>query len=277
MNTIPHSFLYPLPTEARPLRDHWETTKFDQSLNGLSVSTQWSPRSSMILQWYFSKLYGPHGLHQILNWFKTVYSGLWGKRTFNERSAISQLVLNGLTSLSMISQESFSKRHIFGELSWSFSDLRWSYIASLSEISVGLSESAPWALNELSMVSARKHSCCCLLVSQRMLIGHSAVSVDLHEICWKLNLWSLNGPSRISRAFPKRQLLGGLGDCWEIWPSFGLSIVSQRSPLCGKGALMVYVYIDVKMYMQNLDRRDSWHIRKKKKSYFFVTILNQIG
>ena len=37
-----------------------------------------------------------------------------------------------------------------------------------------------------------------LLVSKRMLSGHSVVSVDLHEICRKLNCWSLNGPSRIS-------------------------------------------------------------------------------
>ena len=41
-------------------RDRWETIKFDPSLNGLSVSTQWSPRSSMILHWSLSELYGPH-------------------------------------------------------------------------------------------------------------------------------------------------------------------------------------------------------------------------
>ena len=80
----------------------------------------------MILQWSFSELYGPHCLHQILNWFNTVSQWSFKEADFNERSAISQRALNGLTSLSMISQESFNKRNIVGELSWLFSDPRLS-------------------------------------------------------------------------------------------------------------------------------------------------------
>ena len=66
----------------RPDRGESEI-KLDRSLNGLSVSTQWSPRSSMILQWSFSELYGPHVSIEFWIGSKQSLSGLWGKRTFN--------------------------------------------------------------------------------------------------------------------------------------------------------------------------------------------------
>ena len=56
--------LYLLSTEARPLRDHWAITKLDRSLNGFSMSTQRSQRSSMISM-IFQQRYGCHGLHWI--------------------------------------------------------------------------------------------------------------------------------------------------------------------------------------------------------------------
>ena len=73
--------------------------------------------------------------------------------------------------------------------SWSLRDLSW----YLRDISWSLRErTVRWALNELSMVSARS------MGSQRMLSGHLVVFFDLHEICRNLNFWSLNGPSWIS-------------------------------------------------------------------------------
>ena len=149
-------YTHPLSTDARPLKDHWETTKFDRSLNGLSVSTQWSPMSSMISLSDLSvnAIVGMVSI-KFLTGSKQSLSGLWGKRAFTERSKNSQRALNGLTSLSMISRQSADKRNSFGEISWLLSELRWSQL--VSQRSQLVSERAPliaqWALNELSMVA----------------------------------------------------------------------------------------------------------------------------
>ena len=84
-------------------RDRWQTIERPQDwtdLNGISVNTQWSlTRCPMISQRSLSERYGRHGLHRILNWFKTVSQ--WSLReaglsmnaqwSLNERSTVSPI------------------------------------------------------------------------------------------------------------------------------------------------------------------------------------------
>ena len=149
---------------------------------------------------------------------------------------ISQRALNGLTNLSIISQQSVDKRNIFGELSWSFSDLLWSQLVShksqlvFSESAVDRTMSAQWTLNG------------CMLVSQRMLIAQrSPCSIFM---IFAQNL--ISGPSMSAQgspgAFPMQKQLFRRSwrlprDLAHFWSLNG----AQWTPscACGKGSLIM--------------------------------------
>ena len=157
----------------------------------------------MISQWSFSARYGRHGLHQILNWFKTI--SLWSLREAGFQWTLSDLwkSANGLISLSMISQQSANKRNRFCELSWSINDLRWSQLVSQRAALI-----AQWALNELSW----------LLFGLSTKAQRSPKSLRcLRWSPWnlpKINFWV---PQWSSIAFPLRQ------------PSWGVLETAERS------------------------------------------------
>ena len=149
-------------------------------------------------------------------------NGLWGKCG---RSAISQWALNSLTSLSVISQQSANKRNSFGELSWSFIDLRWSQLHGLSEIC--------WSFRDLSW-SLREH--CSLLITQWAFNELSMVAVGLSMNAQR-SPWSLRGLRwspwnlldidflLLQWVFPLRQLFWGSWRLLRDLVNFGLSTV----------------------------------------------------
>ena len=123
-------------TVERPLSDH-------NILTDLSTVFQWALSDLQGLPWFLNDIsvnamvaitspWSPSNFELVQ---KQSLSGLWGKRTFNEYSAISQQALNGLTSLSMISQQSVkiatfwvnSLVHsvISVGRTWSLRDLSW--------------------------------------------------------------------------------------------------------------------------------------------------------
>ena len=237
IDSILNNYDGPLNTPFPQRRDHWETIERPQNLTDLSTVFQWALNDLLGLTWFFNDLsvnsyfYGPQN-----KWFKQSLSGLWGKRTFNERLALSSTVspvfqwpLTNLLTNATFLMNSLGHSVISVDPGWSPIHFSW----SLKQLS--------WSLRECTRASTQwTFSGICkeawlLLVSQRMLSVHSAVSADLHEIWWKVKFWFLESmvPQWFpARAFPQRQLLGVL----ETAEKSGQVLVSQWFPFCGKGA-----------------------------------------
>ena len=98
--------------EARPLRDNWATTKFWQisqrSFSEHSMISKVFRDFSMIFQWTLWSVWCLSNFELVQNSLSVIFEGS-RKQTISERSAISQWALNGLTSLSMISQQSVQR------------------------------------------------------------------------------------------------------------------------------------------------------------------------
>ena len=208
---------YPLSTEARSLRDHWATTKFD---------TQWALNDLQGLPWFLSDLSVNTMDAMVSIQFKIVSQWSLREADFSECSVVSQRALNGLTSLSMISQQSFNKHNILVnslghsvisvDRSWSLSEHRRSH----NERSMN----SQWLHVGLLMNAQR---------SPRSLRGHLRSPWNLLKIEFLVPQWVLKV---LLECFHRNNFLGGLGDCWDILPSFDRSTVAQWSASCGKGA-----------------------------------------
>ena len=136
------------------------------------MSTQWSPRFSVISQWAFIELYGHHGLHQILIWFKTVYQ--WSLREAGFQWMLSDLPTSN--DLSVICQQ---MQHFWWALlvgrSWCLTDLRW----SLRE--------HRWSRNECSMLGLSANA----QRSQRSIRGLRRSSWNLMKVELLVPQWVL--------------------------------------------------------------------------------------
>ena len=167
----------------------------------------------MISQWSFVERYGRHGLHQ--NSLSVVFEGgglsMNARRSLNERSTVSPVFRWSLSNLPT------NATVLVNSLGHSVNSVVSQLVSQRAPMIARALNGCCWSLNESSAITK---------VTQRSPL----ISIKFAEIDFWVPQWS-------SSAFPLRRLLGGLRDCWEILSIFGRSMVSQRSRLCGKGAL----------------------------------------